>query len=208
MATVKANWNYFICIQSPVLMRWTLISLNRNHSMVCTRPWPLTTTVLWQGCYESQLTFYSLFIMPLVRQRHLFLDKDRIHNAPLNELTKFPYLLPSKHPLAFLIIKMCHINPVVENLIKGKDGLTCAVEIRTSYRKTNWPIAKIHPLEISTNEGDDSATKLKNDTDDRPVPRIFGGGFFFRKSGPFFNEVYMCYKYGMLWSWHAKYADI
>ena len=29
----------------------------------------------------------------------------------------------------------------------------------------------------------------------RPVPRIFGGGFFFRKSGPFLNEV--CYKYGM-----------
>ena len=42
----------------------------------------------------------------LVRQLHLFLDADgyircggRIHNAPLSELTRLPFLLPSKHLL-------------------------------------------------------------------------------------------------------------
>ena len=42
----------------------------------------------------------------LVRQLRLFLDCNnllrcggRIHNAPLEELAKFPYLLPSRHPL-------------------------------------------------------------------------------------------------------------
>ena len=53
----------------------------------------------------------------LVRQLHLFLDKDgfircgeRIHNAPLCELSKFPYLLPTKHSLTSLIINMTHVN--------------------------------------------------------------------------------------------------
>ncbi|XP_060578231.1 uncharacterized protein LOC132735303 [Ruditapes philippinarum] len=42
--------------------------------------------------------------LPLCRQLQLFLDngilkcRGRIHNAPLDELTKFPYLLPAKHP--------------------------------------------------------------------------------------------------------------
>ena len=40
---------------------------------------------------------------------------------------------------------------VVENLIKGKDGLTRAVEIKTSNGKTNQSIAKLHLLEISIN---------------------------------------------------------
>ena len=55
--------------------------------------------------------------LPLIRQLRLFLDKDnfircggRIHNAPLSEMTKFPYLLPSKHPLTSLIINMAHVN--------------------------------------------------------------------------------------------------
>ena len=45
--------------------------------------------------------------LPLVRQLRLFLDKDgiircggRIHNAPLDLLTKFPYLLAPKHPFS------------------------------------------------------------------------------------------------------------
>ena len=51
----------------------------------------------------------------LVKQLRLFLDKDnllrcgsRIHNAPVNELTKFPFLLPPKHNLTDMIIRDTH----------------------------------------------------------------------------------------------------
>ena len=51
----------------------------------------------------------------LVRQLRLFLDAKgflrcggRIHNAPLSDLMKFPYLLPAKHPLSRLIIWDVH----------------------------------------------------------------------------------------------------
>ena len=54
--------------------------------------------------------------LPLVRQLRLFLDEDqlircggRIHNAPLSELTKFPYLLPSKHRFTNLVISQAHV---------------------------------------------------------------------------------------------------
>ena len=53
--------------------------------------------------------------LPLVRQLRLFLDEDqlircggRIHNAPLSELARFPYLLPSKHHLTNLVILQAH----------------------------------------------------------------------------------------------------
>jgi len=53
--------------------------------------------------------------LPLVRQLRLFLDDDqllrcggRIHNAPLSELAKFPYLLPSKHHFMKLIVLHTH----------------------------------------------------------------------------------------------------
>jgi transposase InsO family protein len=55
--------------------------------------------------------------LPLVRQLRLFLDASgllrcggRIHNAPLSELTKFPYLLPAKHPFTELVIQDAHQN--------------------------------------------------------------------------------------------------
>ena len=55
--------------------------------------------------------------LPLVQQLRLFLDDDqllrcggRIHNAPLSELAKFPYLLPSKHHFTKLIILHTHIQ--------------------------------------------------------------------------------------------------
>ena len=55
--------------------------------------------------------------LPLVRQLRLFIDKNghlgcgaRIHNAPVNESTKFPYLLPSKHPFTDLVIQDAHYN--------------------------------------------------------------------------------------------------
>ena len=54
--------------------------------------------------------------LTLVRQLRLFLGEDqlvrcggRIHNAPLSELTKFPYLLPSKHHFTNLVILQAHI---------------------------------------------------------------------------------------------------
>ena len=53
----------------------------------------------------------------LVRQLHLFLDTSgflccggRIHNALLNEMTRFPYLLPSKHPLSQLIVLDIYVS--------------------------------------------------------------------------------------------------
>ncbi|XP_065911194.1 uncharacterized protein [Dysidea avara] len=51
----------------------------------------------------------------LVRQLRLLIDAKgflrcggRIHNAPLSDLTKFPYLLPAKHPFSRLIIWDIH----------------------------------------------------------------------------------------------------
>ena len=51
----------------------------------------------------------------LVRQLRLFLDSEgfircggRIHNAPLSQLAKFPYLLPSRHPLTKLTVYETH----------------------------------------------------------------------------------------------------
>ncbi|XP_053407994.1 uncharacterized protein LOC128559685 [Mercenaria mercenaria] len=53
--------------------------------------------------------------LPLVRQLRLFKDDTgiirsggRIHNAPLDMLTKFPYLLPAKHPFTRLLIQDAH----------------------------------------------------------------------------------------------------
>ena len=53
--------------------------------------------------------------LPLVRQLRLYLDSQghircggRIHNAPVEELVKFPYLLPGKHALTKLIIEDAH----------------------------------------------------------------------------------------------------
>ena len=39
---------------------------------------------------------------------------------------------------------------IVEELITGKDGLTHAVKIKTTQGRTNRPIAKLIPLEVST----------------------------------------------------------
>ena len=71
----------------------------------------------------------------LVRQLRLFLDTKeylrcggRIHNAPLNETTRFPYLLPSKHPLSRLIILDIHVS-----LCHSGTGATL-----TAVRQTYW----------------------------------------------------------------------
>ena len=41
---------------------------------------------------------------------------------------------------------------VVESLIKGGDGLVRAANIRTKTGRTNRPITKLYPLEISAND--------------------------------------------------------
>ncbi|XP_065893435.1 uncharacterized protein [Dysidea avara] len=77
-----------------------------------------------QVTYRKEITNLQLIsINPktswvlLVQQLRLFLDKrgflrcgGRIHKAPLNETTRFPYLLPSKHPLSQLIVLDIHVS--------------------------------------------------------------------------------------------------
>ena len=71
----------------------------------------------------------------LVRQLRLFLDKDkllrcggRIHNAPVHDLTKFPFLLPPKHTITDMIIREVH-----EKLHHG--GVSNTV---TALRQVYW----------------------------------------------------------------------
>lgn len=56
----------------------------------------------------------------LVTQLDIFLDDDklircggRLHNAPLQDSVRLPYLLPSKHYLVVLIIKLTHITQLI-----------------------------------------------------------------------------------------------
>ena len=71
----------------------------------------------------------------LIRQLRLFLDSagfircgGRIHNAPLDEITRFPYLLPAKHPLTALIIYAIHVK-------QCHSGIISTV---TALRQTYW----------------------------------------------------------------------
>ena len=71
----------------------------------------------------------------LVRQLRLYLDEDnlircggRIHNAPLDQLTRFPYLLPRKHPLTDMIIEDTH-----KKLHHGGTAVTV-----TAIRQVYW----------------------------------------------------------------------
>lgn len=77
-------------------------------------------------CSCQQTTFADEFVnlqprnvkarrLPLVRQLRLFLHDNsiircggRIHNAPLDNNTKFPALLPKEHPLTKLIVHAVH----------------------------------------------------------------------------------------------------
>ena len=63
----------------------------------------------------SNLRSKSSTRLTLVRQLRLFLDADgflrcggRIHNAPLADSAKFPYLLPPNHPFTVLIVYEAH----------------------------------------------------------------------------------------------------
>ena len=71
----------------------------------------------------------------LVRQLRLFLDESemlhcggRIHNAPVSNMTKFPYLLPSRHPFSRLIILDLHVT-------LHHSGVSATL---TALRQTYW----------------------------------------------------------------------
>ena len=55
--------------------------------------------------------------LPLVRQLRLFIDDEgfircggRIHNAPLCQITRFPYLLPPRHTFTSMVIYSAHVK--------------------------------------------------------------------------------------------------
>ena len=90
---------------------------------------PLTSPELSQAnlkwIHNTQQTVFAKEIaniqscqnrLPLVRQLKLFLDSNnllqcggRIHNTPLSELTRFPYLLPPRHHFTTLVIQNAHV---------------------------------------------------------------------------------------------------
>ena len=103
----------------------------------------------------------------LVKQLQLFLDQEgfircggRIHNAPLTELTRFPYLLPAKHPLTRMIVLDAHATqlhagtsalvshirqrywiPSIRQYIQGllKKCVTCRKVMGKPYRAPDPP---------------------------------------------------------------------
>ena len=112
---------------------------------------PLTATELYQAkmhwLKDCQQQVYGKEIsnlsssplttkrLPLVKQLRLFLDKDRyircggrIHNAPISQLAKFPYLLPPRHQFTSLIIHHTH----VKLFHAGTNGTLTAI------RQTYW----------------------------------------------------------------------
>lgn len=48
---------------------------------------------------------------------------------------------------------------VIENLVRAKDGLIRAAEVRTSTGRTNRPISRLYPLEVSSSEKTDQTPK-------------------------------------------------
>ena len=71
------------------------------------------------SCFKDELSYLLKrnrhHCPTLVKQLRLFLDKSnliwcggRIHNAPVSEMAKFPYLLPPRHTLTNMIIQQTH----------------------------------------------------------------------------------------------------
>ena len=59
---------------------------------------------------------------------------------------------------------------VIEELMKGKDGLVHAAKIRTAQGRTNRPIAKLIPLEVSSDVANSSSTNDDDNCDTVPPP--------------------------------------
>ncbi|XP_060561126.1 uncharacterized protein LOC132720909 [Ruditapes philippinarum] len=102
----------------------------RNRDRRVSRLEPLTVQELQEAerlwLHSTQLLKYQAEInnlksngkqLSLVKHLRLFLYEDgflrcggRIHNAPVAELTRFPYLLPAKHPFTRLLVLDAHEN--------------------------------------------------------------------------------------------------
>jgi len=63
---------------------------------------------------------------------------------------------------------------VIEELLKGKDGLVRAANIRTALGRTNRPIARLIPLEVSseTTELNTTSSDLSSNTSVKPAEGI------------------------------------
>jgi len=62
---------------------------------------------------------------------------------------------------------------VIEGLNKGSDGFVRSADIRTANGKTNRPIARLYPLEVTAAESTNTTIQQTTDTDtptsSRPV---------------------------------------
>ena len=79
--------------------------------------------------------------LPLVRQLRLFLDSSnflrcggRIHNAPVDQSTKFPYLLPANHKLTELIVYAAHAKQLHSGVLSTVTALRERYWIPTARR--------------------------------------------------------------------------
>ncbi|XP_060575107.1 uncharacterized protein LOC132732649 [Ruditapes philippinarum] len=102
----------------------------RNRARRVSRLEPLTVQELQEAerlwLHNTQFLKYQAEInnlksngkrLTLVKHLRLFLDEDgflrcggRIHNAPVTEFTRFPYLLSAKHPFTRLVVLDAHEN--------------------------------------------------------------------------------------------------
>lgn len=61
---------------------------------------------------------------------------------------------------------------VIEGLIKGKDGHVQAAKIRTSTGRTNRPIARLYPLEVSSTEEKKEVVTINDTIPDDSEPPV------------------------------------
>jgi len=87
--------------------------------------------------------------LSLVKQLRLFIDHDgllrcggRIHNAPLLELAKFPYLLPSRHTFTTLVIKNAHVTQLHGGLNATLTAICQKYWIPSARQRINTVIRK------------------------------------------------------------------
>ena len=135
-----------------------------------------TARLIWiQSCqaqiYGKEITNLqqkSIKRLLLVRQLHLFLDSDgyircggRIHNAPISELAKFPYLLPANHELLVdaTHVKLRHagINSTVTALRQSYWILA----IRQCVKKIPRKCVCVHQIDWQTLQNTRSSTSTQ-----------------------------------------------
>lgn len=109
--------------------------LSAKERHLALHKWIKTCQALTYPDETANLTCRSRTRLPLVRQLRIFLDSDgflrcggRIHNAPLDDSAKFPFLLPPSHPLTKLIIHDAHVKQL-------HSGVHATL---TALRRTFW----------------------------------------------------------------------